>query len=215
MKTDHFKEIGEDLYGYGWQSRLARALGMDGSTVRRWVSGAVPVPPSASAYLRMMCSRQTTRGAYLALSHAQRATTGPTGHRDKPLTAMQRKIVFSGVERPKPVPTIHLQEGILMLGEEPEFAESGSFLVVRHPDSHHLEGYLKEMEKAGIVPATARGKHHHYTGIRLEPEGASTIRYVLSTHSGRLRIHESQIKDGTVIEDKVVEMPGIEAEGAQ
>ena len=215
MKTDHFKEIGEDLYGYGWQSRLARALGMDGSTVRRWVSGAVPVPPSASAYLRMMCSRQTTRGAYLALLHVPKATAAPAGHRDEPLLAMQRKIVFPGVERPKPVPTIYLQDGILMLGEEPEFAEPDSFLVVRHPDSHHLAGYLNEMEKAGIVPATARGKHHHYTGIRLRQDGEPTIRYVLSTHSGRLRMHESRTEDGTVIEDEVLEMPGIGAEEEQ
>lgn len=44
-------EIGKFLYGYGWQTRLAEALMVDGSTVRRWVSGAVPIPGPAQAAL--------------------------------------------------------------------------------------------------------------------------------------------------------------------
>lgn len=38
------------LYGdHGWQTRLAEALEVDGSTVRRWVSGAVPIPGPVTA----------------------------------------------------------------------------------------------------------------------------------------------------------------------
>jgi DNA-binding transcriptional regulator YdaS (Cro superfamily) len=46
------KEIGERLYGYGWQTRLAERLGVDGSTVRRWVSGKSPIPGPAAAAIR-------------------------------------------------------------------------------------------------------------------------------------------------------------------
>ena len=46
------------LYGeWGWQTRLAEALGVDGSTVRRWVSGAVPIPNPAAAAVNCFLSR--------------------------------------------------------------------------------------------------------------------------------------------------------------
>ena len=53
MTSQELAEIGCQLYGkWGWQTRMAEALGVDGSTVRRWVSGAVPVPgPVAAALL--------------------------------------------------------------------------------------------------------------------------------------------------------------------
>lgn len=50
MTPEELRECGVELFGeWGWQTRLAEALGVDGSTVRRWVSGAVPVPGPASA----------------------------------------------------------------------------------------------------------------------------------------------------------------------
>ena len=47
MSPTELAEAGRALYGRGWQTRMAEALGVDGSTVRRWVSGAVPVPGPA------------------------------------------------------------------------------------------------------------------------------------------------------------------------
>lgn len=52
MSPQDLAEAGRALYGYGWQTRLAEALGVDGSTVRRWVSGAVPIPGPAAAAIR-------------------------------------------------------------------------------------------------------------------------------------------------------------------
>lgn len=52
MTPEELKKIGKKLYGYGWQTRMAEALEVDGSTVRRWVSGAVPIPGPAAAALR-------------------------------------------------------------------------------------------------------------------------------------------------------------------
>lgn len=46
------------LYGETrWQRRLADALSVDGSTVRRWVSGAVPIPGPVAAAIRCFLSR--------------------------------------------------------------------------------------------------------------------------------------------------------------
>lgn len=52
MTADELKSAGRELFGHGWQTRLAEQLGVDGSTVRRWVSGAVPVPNPAAAAIR-------------------------------------------------------------------------------------------------------------------------------------------------------------------
>ena len=53
LSSSELKDAGERLYGgYGWQSKLARDLGIDSSTVRRWVSGAVPVSTMAEAAIR-------------------------------------------------------------------------------------------------------------------------------------------------------------------
>ena len=52
MTPKELKEIGARLYGFGWQTRLSEALGVEGSTVRRWVSGAVPMPGPAVAAIR-------------------------------------------------------------------------------------------------------------------------------------------------------------------
>lgn len=53
MNRDELCDAGRKLYGnWGWQTRLAEALMVDGSTVRRWVSGAIPVPGPVAAALR-------------------------------------------------------------------------------------------------------------------------------------------------------------------
>jgi DNA-binding transcriptional regulator YdaS (Cro superfamily) len=58
MSPDELKEAGRELFGNGWQTRLAEHLGVDGSTVRRWVSGAVPVPNPAGAAIRCFLDRK-------------------------------------------------------------------------------------------------------------------------------------------------------------
>lgn len=58
MTPAQLREAGERLYGaWGWQTKLAKALGVNGSTVRRWVSGAVPVPGPAEAAIKCFLAR--------------------------------------------------------------------------------------------------------------------------------------------------------------
>ena len=59
MTPDELREAGVELYGeWGWQTRLAEALGVDGSTVRRWVSGAVPIPQPVIAAIHCFLDRK-------------------------------------------------------------------------------------------------------------------------------------------------------------
>lgn len=69
MSRDEFIAIGIELNGgknWGWQTRLAEALEVDGSTIRRWVSGAVSVPGPAGAAVR--CLRESKRLRNIALT---------------------------------------------------------------------------------------------------------------------------------------------------
>lgn len=53
MKPDELTRLAIKVYGErGWQARLAEALAVDGSTVRRWVSGAAPIPGPVAAAIR-------------------------------------------------------------------------------------------------------------------------------------------------------------------
>lgn len=61
MTPDELSEIGKQLYGYGWQTRLAEALMVDGSTVRRWVSGAVSVPGPVEAAVKCFLRERVAR----------------------------------------------------------------------------------------------------------------------------------------------------------
>lgn len=53
MTGDEVRAAAEKLYGArGWQTKLALALEVDVSSVRRWVSGQIPVPGPAAAAIR-------------------------------------------------------------------------------------------------------------------------------------------------------------------
>jgi hypothetical protein len=55
MTPDQLRDIGEKLFGaWGWQTRIAEALRVDGSTVRRWISGASAIPGPAEVALELM-----------------------------------------------------------------------------------------------------------------------------------------------------------------
>ena len=59
MTRKQLAEAGVDLYGdRAWQTRMAEQLGVDASTVRRWVSGAVPIPQPVAAALRCFLDRK-------------------------------------------------------------------------------------------------------------------------------------------------------------
>ena len=60
MSAGELKLVGPRLYGWGWQTRLAESLNVDGSTVRRWVSGAVPIPGPAVAAIRCFLREPTS-----------------------------------------------------------------------------------------------------------------------------------------------------------
>lgn len=61
MTPNDLAEIGLELFGYGWQTRIAEALEVDGSTVRRWVSGAIAIPGPAKAALRCLLEASRRR----------------------------------------------------------------------------------------------------------------------------------------------------------
>ncbi|MEN8197586.1 MAG: hypothetical protein ABFS30_13895 [Pseudomonadota bacterium] len=55
MSPDELRATGERLWGrWGWQTRMAETLRVDGSTVRRWLSGASTIPGPAEVALELL-----------------------------------------------------------------------------------------------------------------------------------------------------------------
>jgi hypothetical protein len=55
MSPGELRATGERLWGrWGWQTRMAECLRVDGSTVRRWLSGASTIPGPAAVALELM-----------------------------------------------------------------------------------------------------------------------------------------------------------------
>ena len=48
MTPEQLRKFGEQLFGaWGWQTKLAKTLRVDSSTVRRWISGTSEIPGPA------------------------------------------------------------------------------------------------------------------------------------------------------------------------
>jgi hypothetical protein len=56
---------GAALFGSRWQSEIAEALGVADRTVRRWSSGASPIPAGLAAELRAIVERRAEQLAEL------------------------------------------------------------------------------------------------------------------------------------------------------
>lgn len=62
MTADEFNAAGRTLYGgRGWLRRMAEVMRVDYSTVRRWATGAVPVPGIAEALVRCLLESKAAR----------------------------------------------------------------------------------------------------------------------------------------------------------
>ncbi len=58
MTPQELITIGRELYHFGWQTRLAEALNVEGSTVRRWIAGKHPIPGPAETALRLLLEKK-------------------------------------------------------------------------------------------------------------------------------------------------------------
>ena len=112
MIPEDFGGMGRALFGKGWQTRLSEKLGVDGSTIRRWVGSGMAVPPTASAFLSMMAERQSVRGA-LACSRQRIGENVPfiadDDVREFPKLLKLRWFPFEDMERSKHMPSIHAE----------------------------------------------------------------------------------------------------------
>jgi len=55
LTPEQLRKTGERLYGnWGWQTKMAEALKVDSSTVRRWLSGKTTIPGPAEVALELL-----------------------------------------------------------------------------------------------------------------------------------------------------------------
>jgi len=60
LTPEQLRKIGERLYGnWGWQTKMAEALKVDSSTVRRWLSGKITIPGPAEVALALLMKEKS------------------------------------------------------------------------------------------------------------------------------------------------------------
>jgi len=221
MENEDFKRIGEDLFGHGWQTRMAKALGMDGSTIRRWVGAAVPVPPQIASYLEVLGSRQEARGALVyALQRLTEPLAVVAGSPTR-LEWMRKRLQFPGVDSLKPMPAINASMtgdaiALAFSGDQADATETDqvSYTLTRHPDSRHLAGYVEAAVAEGHAPAVTSHRFHHYSVIAHHPRAEPVTMHQISTHSGTLRTIEAPVgTDGMTGMCSLRTLPGGDALG--
>ena len=58
MTPHDLKELGQSLYGWGWQTALANELELSPRQIRRYVSGEDPIPKSVELALYWLQRKQ-------------------------------------------------------------------------------------------------------------------------------------------------------------
>lgn len=194
MDIETLRVVAADLFGTGWQTRMARALGVDGSTVRRWLANGVDAPSYIGAYLETLGERQEARGAVLFSQFPSDAAhfTPPAPHT---LEDMAKRLKFPGVDQPKPMPAIHTAydaggKRVVRLdgaGRDELVDMSVDLTLVRHPDTRHLQGFLKAAAARGHGAVVATHRFHHYSLLLSLPREEPTLTHIIATHAGEIR----------------------------
>ena len=68
MTAEELRRCGEALYGPRFQRELARALGVNERTIRRWAAGAWPVPPSVQQEIALLLKERAANATRLVAS---------------------------------------------------------------------------------------------------------------------------------------------------
>jgi len=66
MTPDLLRKIGQTLHGDRWQSPLARDLGVNDRTLRRWVAGEWPIPDRITTELSALLDKRAAQATNLA-----------------------------------------------------------------------------------------------------------------------------------------------------
>lgn len=214
MDDIDFRETARNLIGTGWQTRLSEALGVDGSTVRRWVGNALPVPSTVMAYLRMMVERQQARGALVF----ERQPDGTPIAGEVVIEGdgvnhprLNKKLIFPGVDFPKQMPAIHAgsdDDGVLTLslgngGRDAIDAPGVSLVLTRHPDPYHRDAYIEAATTRGHKVVWVEYRHHFYT-LLAHLGGTPRVTHQIATHAGRIRTLWSEPSEPARIVDQAL-----------
>lgn len=62
MTRPSLNKLAKKVFGAGWQSKLARHIDANPRTVRRWVSGDIPVPKVVIMYLELLIEYEVEVG---------------------------------------------------------------------------------------------------------------------------------------------------------
>lgn len=90
MTPAELRASGEALFGYGWQSKLARHFSVADRTVRRWVAGEAPVPEGIATAIRDMMAMRPPGGSTAEQDRDAAAALALAPHLDRLATLAER-----------------------------------------------------------------------------------------------------------------------------
>ncbi len=179
-------EVGRALYGNSWQSELARDLGCNDRTVRKWNAGDAPIPEYLRGEVAKICRRRGDRLIEIAEQLGATARRSPGGAPRVIATATRSALAVTEA-RQSPHPTAK---------SPPLDAPRPGVSAPRHPpappppDPWNAPGDDRGM----IAPSAAPSTPGLRPGVMVPGGIAPTIRIVMVPKGAPLPASSSNIK---------------------
>jgi hypothetical protein len=171
------QEVGRALYGDIWQSELARDLGCNDRTVRKWNAGDAPIPEYLGGEVAKICRRRGDRLIEIAEQLGATAKPSPGG-------APPRQISPHPTAKSPPV-------------KPPSDAQRPGASVPRHPPAPQPPDHPRNAPadvRGKIAPSTAPSTPGSRPGVIVPGGIAPTIRIVTVPKGAPLPASSSKIK---------------------
>ena len=127
------QEVGRALYGDIWQSELARDLGCNDRTVRKWNAGDAPIPEYLRGEVAEICRR---RGDRLIEIAGQLGATAGCAQASRPPAEPPSKSAKPSASKPPPDaprPGVSAPQSAAVSAPRPTVAPTASSVIVPSP----------------------------------------------------------------------------------
>ena len=125
------KEVGRALYGDIWQSELARDLGCNDRTVRKWNAGDAPIPEYLRGEVAEICRRRGDR--LIEIAEHLGGTSGRAKASRSPPAEPPSKSAKPSASKPSRPAAVTAPQSATVSAPRPAVAPTASSVIVPSP----------------------------------------------------------------------------------